>query len=172
MLGSRPLTGDSMKNDWTEEPTRVHQYGPSVTGNGAATEREASYAQEPSTVIGNRESLLALVSASMTVEESGPADRAALPVSRDARPGTAAGTIRASRLVMTTATPARTARRHPYRRRNPQLRGFGSARPHAARARRADWARTFRSPWASSPASCWGWPCATNRRRRTSLRRR
>jgi hypothetical protein len=81
-----------MKNDWTEEPTRVHQYGPSVTGDGTATERAVSY-EEPSTVIGNRESLLALVSASMAVEESGPAGRAALPVSRDARPATTAGTI-------------------------------------------------------------------------------
>ena len=81
-----------MKNDWTEEPTRVHQYAPSVTGNETATERAVSY-DEPSTVIGNRESLLALVSASMAVEESGPAGRAALPVSRDARPATAAGTI-------------------------------------------------------------------------------
>jgi hypothetical protein len=82
-----------MKNDWTEEATRVHQYGPSVTDSGAAAEREASYTQEPSTVIGNRESLMALVSASMTVEDSGPAGRAALPVSRSARPATAAGTI-------------------------------------------------------------------------------
>jgi hypothetical protein len=81
-----------MKNDWTEEPTRVHQYAPSVTGNDTATERAVSY-EEPSTVIGNRESLLALVSASMAVEESDPAGRAALPVSRDASPATAAGTI-------------------------------------------------------------------------------
>jgi PEGA domain len=81
-----------MKDDWTEEATRVHQYGPSGTGQRTANERPVSY-DESSTVVGNRESLMALVSASMTIEESDGTGRAALPVSRDARNATAAGTI-------------------------------------------------------------------------------
>ena len=121
-----------MKDDWTEEPTRVHQYAPSVTGNETATERAVSYADEPSTVIGNRESLLALVSASMAVEDSGPAGRAALPVSRDARPATAAGTIQSFPFGHDDGQTGADRTPPPIQTKEGSVTcvGFGSARPH------------------------------------------
>ena len=54
-----------MKDNWTDEPTRIHQYVPPAKG----IRGEDAEAHESSTVIENRESLLARVSASMAVPE-------------------------------------------------------------------------------------------------------
>jgi hypothetical protein len=62
-----------MKDIWTEEPTRVHQYAQPAAGSGQGIQREYGDAHESSTVIENRDSLLARVSASMAVPESGSA---------------------------------------------------------------------------------------------------
>lgn len=102
-----------MKDIWTEEPTRIHQYAQPAAGGGQRIQREAADAHESSTVIENRDSLLARVSASMAVpENANPAGPGAdpfrlpgmirtpvqapifdLPVSRDARRSSAAGLI-------------------------------------------------------------------------------
>jgi hypothetical protein len=106
-----------MKDSWTDEPTRIHQYAPPAAGKGIRDEGDA---HESSTVVENRESLLARVSASMAVPEGaskggkgestggafrlpgmsraplvpvGPDVMSNLPVSRDARPSNAAGVV-------------------------------------------------------------------------------
>jgi hypothetical protein len=55
-----------MNDKWTDEPTRIHQYTPPAAG----APRAASGAHESSTVVVDRESLMARVSASMAVPEN------------------------------------------------------------------------------------------------------